>query len=219
MDLFGKFIIPSQQLRLSLNPFPPIKISWAELSFLLSRRISETHCRTSAPAHSPTPTPPHPPFFLFVTNALHFRGSALGTMPTSPCQKLSRTSFGLRRGRAGRMAQHVWSVDPVSTAVCFKSPPHLTYHLQQKNIFLPPEHIFSGLFFTCRALQNAQEDSDAELRVCFKRAYDVVLRHHHSFVIRSVVSVSFPHGFIPPLPSPRLTQPDAGCYPCCTPSR
>lgn len=47
-----------------------------------------------------------------------------------------------------------------------------------------------GLFFTCRALQNAQEDSDAELRVCFKRAYDVVLRHHHSFVIRSVVSVA-----------------------------
>jgi hypothetical protein len=27
MDLFGKFIIPPQQLRLSLNPFPPIKIS------------------------------------------------------------------------------------------------------------------------------------------------------------------------------------------------
>jgi len=25
-----------------------------------------------------------------------------------------------------------------------------------------------------------------------------VLRHHHSFVIRSIVSVSFPHGFIPP---------------------
>jgi hypothetical protein len=47
-----------------------------------------------------------------------------------------------------------------------------------------------GLFFTCRALQNAQEDSNAELRVCFKRAYDVVLRHHHSFVIRSVVSVA-----------------------------
>jgi hypothetical protein len=47
-----------------------------------------------------------------------------------------------------------------------------------------------GLFFTCRALQHAQEDHEAELRVCFKRAYDVVLRHHHSFVIRSVVSVA-----------------------------
>ncbi|KAH9988544.1 glycolipid transfer protein [Russula vinacea] len=47
-----------------------------------------------------------------------------------------------------------------------------------------------GLFFTCRALQHAQEDTGAELRVCFKRAYDVVLRHHHSFVIRSVVSVA-----------------------------
>ena len=39
MDLFGKFIIPSQQLRLSLNPFPPIKISWAALSLHSSRRI------------------------------------------------------------------------------------------------------------------------------------------------------------------------------------
>ncbi|KAH9957008.1 glycolipid transfer protein [Russula dissimulans] len=47
-----------------------------------------------------------------------------------------------------------------------------------------------GLLFTCRALQNAQEDRSAELRVCFKRAYDLVLRHHHSFVIRSVVSVA-----------------------------
>ncbi|KAI0262361.1 glycolipid transfer protein [Gloeopeniophorella convolvens] len=47
-----------------------------------------------------------------------------------------------------------------------------------------------GLLFTCRALQYAQEDHNAELRTCFKRAYDVVLGHHHSFVIRSVVSVA-----------------------------
>jgi len=47
-----------------------------------------------------------------------------------------------------------------------------------------------GLLFTCRALQNAQDDRSAELRVCFKRAYDIVLRHHHSFVVRSVVSIA-----------------------------
>jgi len=47
-----------------------------------------------------------------------------------------------------------------------------------------------GLKFTCRALQNTQEDPSIELYVCFKRAYDVVLRHHHSFIIRSVVSVA-----------------------------
>ncbi|KAI0248761.1 glycolipid transfer protein [Lactifluus subvellereus] len=47
-----------------------------------------------------------------------------------------------------------------------------------------------GLLFTCRALQHAQEDRMAELSVCFKRAYDIVLRHHHSFVIRSVVTVA-----------------------------
>ena len=44
--------------------------------------------------------------------------------------------------------------------------------------------------FTCRALQNTQEDPSIELHTCFKRAYDIVLRHHHSFIIRSVVSVS-----------------------------
>lgn len=92
--------------------------------------------------------------------------------------------------------------DPVSTArlLPITTSPYLPCN-QTKHLS-PPEHIFSGLFFTCRALQNAQEDSNAELRVCFKRAYDVVLRHHHSFVIRSVVSVSFPHGFIPPPSAP-----------------
>ena len=103
-------------------------------------------------------------------------------------------------------------LDPVSTAQYrFDSSHHLTelplpVHQQKiTQTTVPSCHIFSGLFFTCRALQHAQEDRDAELRVCFKRAYDVVLRHHHSFVIRSVVSVSDPHGFIPVLPSPWLT--------------
>lgn len=35
-----------------------------------------------------------------------------------------------------------------------------------------------------------QSDTTSELHVCFKRSYDEVLRHHHSFIIRSVVSVS-----------------------------
>lgn len=109
MDLFGKFIIPSQQLRLSLNPLPPIKISWAAPSLHLSSRISEVTLPYVRPLPRPAPPRPLPPFFFFVPT-LHFRGSALGTMPISPCQKLSRTSFGLRRGRAGLMAQHVWSV-------------------------------------------------------------------------------------------------------------
>jgi len=47
-----------------------------------------------------------------------------------------------------------------------------------------------GLAFTCKALQNMQSDPNSELHVCFKRSYDEVLRHHHSFIIRSVVSVS-----------------------------
>ncbi|KAF8159142.1 glycolipid transfer protein domain-containing protein [Crassisporium funariophilum] len=47
-----------------------------------------------------------------------------------------------------------------------------------------------GLSFTCKALQNMQSDTGSELHVCFKRSYDEVLRHHHTFVIRSVVSVA-----------------------------
>ncbi|KAJ3518874.1 hypothetical protein NMY22_g13461 [Coprinellus aureogranulatus] len=35
-----------------------------------------------------------------------------------------------------------------------------------------------------------QSDTSSELYVCFKRSYDEVLSHHHSFVIRSVVSVA-----------------------------
>ena len=49
---------------------------------------------------------------------------------------------------------------------------------------------FRGLAFTCKALQNMQSDTTSELHVCFKRSYDEVLRHHHSFIIRSVISVS-----------------------------
>ncbi|KAF8798670.1 glycolipid transfer protein [Phlegmacium glaucopus] len=47
-----------------------------------------------------------------------------------------------------------------------------------------------GLALTCKALQNMQSDKSSELHVCFKRSYDEVLRHHHSFIIRSIVSVA-----------------------------
>ncbi|TCD68018.1 hypothetical protein EIP91_011629 [Steccherinum ochraceum] len=50
--------------------------------------------------------------------------------------------------------------------------------------------LIRGLYFTCQALQEMQRDRSAELHVCFKRSYDVVLRHHHTFIIRSVVTVA-----------------------------
>lgn len=43
--------------------------------------------------------------------------------------------------------------------------------------------------------QNMQQDKDMELHVCFRRSYDVILKHHHTFIIRSLVAVSPP----PPL--------------------
>ncbi|KAI0046020.1 glycolipid transfer protein [Auriscalpium vulgare] len=50
--------------------------------------------------------------------------------------------------------------------------------------------LIRGLAFTCLALQNMQEDRVAELHTCFRRSYDVVLKHHHSFVVRSVVTLA-----------------------------
>ncbi|KAF8902156.1 glycolipid transfer protein [Mucidula mucida] len=47
-----------------------------------------------------------------------------------------------------------------------------------------------GLAFTCVALQNMQAHPARDLYVCFKASYDSVLKHHHSFVIRSVVYVA-----------------------------
>ncbi|KAG9224389.1 hypothetical protein CCMSSC00406_0007837 [Pleurotus cornucopiae] len=55
-----------------------------------------------------------------------------------------------------------------------------------------PSHLrtCSGLAFTHLALQNMQDDPHAELHICFKKAYDVVLKHHHAFFVRSVVAVA-----------------------------
>lgn len=50
--------------------------------------------------------------------------------------------------------------------------------------------LMRGLSLTCKALQHTRADPSCELHVCFKRSYDAVLSHHHSFLIRSVVAVA-----------------------------
>ncbi|KAJ6572751.1 glycolipid transfer protein domain-containing protein [Mycena vulgaris] len=50
--------------------------------------------------------------------------------------------------------------------------------------------LIRGLAFTCLALQTTQTEPNCALHVCFRRAYDVVLRHHHTFVVRSVVTLA-----------------------------
>ncbi|GBE86703.1 glycolipid transfer protein [Sparassis latifolia] len=50
--------------------------------------------------------------------------------------------------------------------------------------------LIRGLLFACQALQNMQNDDSSELHICFKRSYDTNLRHHHSFIVRSAVSVA-----------------------------
>ncbi|KAG8221161.1 hypothetical protein J3R82DRAFT_2712 [Butyriboletus roseoflavus] len=43
--------------------------------------------------------------------------------------------------------------------------------------------------FLCKALQHMQHDPSSELHVCFKRSYDEVLKHHHTFIVRSLATV------------------------------
>ncbi|KAJ3776401.1 glycolipid transfer protein [Lentinula raphanica] len=50
--------------------------------------------------------------------------------------------------------------------------------------------VHSGLALIEHALKRMQDHPSDELHVCFKSAYDVVLRHHHAWVIRSVVTVA-----------------------------
>ncbi|KAF8825492.1 glycolipid transfer protein [Lentinula edodes] len=50
--------------------------------------------------------------------------------------------------------------------------------------------LIRGLALIQHALQRMQDHPDDELHVCFKSAYDVVLRHHHAWVVRGVVTVA-----------------------------
>ncbi|KAF8553014.1 glycolipid transfer protein [Imleria badia] len=47
-----------------------------------------------------------------------------------------------------------------------------------------------GFMFLCKALQHMQNDPSVELHVCFKRSYDEVLSHHHTFIVRSLAVVA-----------------------------
>jgi hypothetical protein len=60
--------------------------------------------------------------------------------------------------------------------------------------------ISRGLSLTCCALMHMQKEPSAELYACFRKSYDEVLKHHHNFLIRSVVTVSRPPTIIPQRP-------------------
>ncbi|THU89707.1 glycolipid transfer protein [Dendrothele bispora CBS 962.96] len=50
--------------------------------------------------------------------------------------------------------------------------------------------LIRGLSLLCKALQHMQEDKSAELRVCFRKSYDSVMKDHHSFITRSLVHIA-----------------------------
>ncbi|KAJ4474854.1 glycolipid transfer protein [Lentinula aciculospora] len=50
--------------------------------------------------------------------------------------------------------------------------------------------LIRGLALIQHALKRMQDYPDDELHVCFKSAYDVVLKHHHAWIVRSVVTVA-----------------------------
>ncbi|KIK50067.1 hypothetical protein GYMLUDRAFT_51409 [Collybiopsis luxurians FD-317 M1] len=50
--------------------------------------------------------------------------------------------------------------------------------------------LIRGLALTQHALKRMQDHPNDELHLCFKSAYDVVLSHHHAWVVRRVVYVA-----------------------------
>lgn len=49
--------------------------------------------------------------------------------------------------------------------------------------------LLRGLSFTCKALQNAQENKPEELSVAFTKSYEKTLKQFHNFVVKGVFSV------------------------------
>ena len=49
--------------------------------------------------------------------------------------------------------------------------------------------LLRGLQFTCKALQNAQENASEELSVAFSKSYDVTLKAFHNFVVKGIFAV------------------------------
>jgi hypothetical protein len=58
--------------------------------------------------------------------------------------------------------------------------------------------LIRGLAFTCKALQNAQQNRSEELAVAFGKAYEGTLKKFHNFVIKGIFAVSVLFGSVVP---------------------
>ncbi|KAL0956829.1 hypothetical protein HGRIS_002940 [Hohenbuehelia grisea] len=50
--------------------------------------------------------------------------------------------------------------------------------------------LLRGLYFTCKALQNAQANKNEELAAAFSNSYGVTLKQFHNFVVKGVFAVA-----------------------------
>ncbi|TFK53564.1 glycolipid transfer protein [Heliocybe sulcata] len=50
--------------------------------------------------------------------------------------------------------------------------------------------LLRGLSFTCKGLQNAQNNKNEELSTAFTKGYDVTLKKYHNFVVKGIFSVA-----------------------------
>ncbi|KZT25490.1 glycolipid transfer protein [Neolentinus lepideus HHB14362 ss-1] len=50
--------------------------------------------------------------------------------------------------------------------------------------------LLRGLSFTCKGLQNAQNNKSEDLSTAFRRGYDVTLKKYHNFIVQGVFSVA-----------------------------
>lgn len=64
--------------------------------------------------------------------------------------------------------------------------------------------LLRGLSFTCKALQNSEEDKTKELSVAFTSSYEKTLKKHHGVFIRPIFTASPTASFFFPLLPPRL---------------
>ena len=73
-----------------------------------------------------------------------------------------------------------------------------------------------GYRYVCCALSVMHDHPELDLHVCFKRAYDQVLRHHHPLVVRSLVAVRLLSFTLPSAPLILLRSPFALLLPATT---
>jgi len=177
VNMFGKY--PNALTGPASKPIPPKRPPWRRRVFLCPGRFANQHWGVS-----PSCLLGRPSTVVLVNiyqcNRNRGSGPAMGPITRYPPR--------LRCWSPARPRKVRDKVPPVWSASCGTYAYVLLFAASRLPSFCSaPVH--SGLLFTCRALENMQADHTSELRACFKRSYDDVLKHHHGWLIQTAVTV------------------------------